>query len=108
MLSNSCWRRKKSSLSFRKSTYITAPCAYKTYYSTAAPYRNASEQAPAFVDAEFAQWFTWCILQTLRQFSLQQTVIAELAGVRLHEDDLIESTYARVDEYAVQAAISVC
>jgi len=107
MLSNSCWRRKKSSLSFRKSTYITAPCAYKTYISTAAPYRNASEQAPAFVDAEFAQWFTWCILQTLRQFYLQ-TVIAELAGVRHHEDDLIESIYSRVDEYAVQAAISVC
>ena len=107
MLSNSCWRRKKSSLSFRKSTYITAPPAYQTYYSsTAALYRNASEQS-SFVDAEFAQWFTWCILQTLRQFYLQ-TVIAELAGVRHHEDDLIESTYARVDEYAVQAAISVC
>ena len=50
-----------------------------TYYSsTAALYRNASEQS-SFVDAEFAQWFTWCILQTLRQFYLQ-TVIAELAG----------------------------
>ena len=73
MLSNSSWRRKKCLKSSNKS--IAPSSSY-----AAASYSGACAHASS-VDPEFAQWFTWCILSTLRQFVLK-TVIAELAGHR--------------------------